>query len=61
MFLHAENLFFLFSLQLVDISIFYVYAVCYILWISVLFFGEKHLVPRRATSRLFCRETNRIS
>lgn len=43
---------FLFSLQLVDISIFYVYAVCYILWISVLFFGEKHLVPRRATSRL---------
>ena len=52
MFLHAENLFFLFSLQLVDIFIFYVYAVCYILWISGLFFGEKHLVPRRATSRL---------
>ena len=52
MFLHAENLFFLFSLQLVDISIFYVYAVCYILWISVLFFGEKHLVPRRETNRI---------
>lgn len=52
MFLHAENLFFLFSLQLVDISIFYVYAVCYILLISVLFFGEKHLVVLNPVSAI---------
>ena len=52
MFLHAENLFFLFSLQLVDISIFYVYAVCYILWISVLFFVEQRPDYRRETNRI---------
>lgn len=60
MFLHAENLFFLFSLQLVDISIFYVYAVCYILWISVLSSVRNilFLVEQRPDYR---RETNRIS